>query len=278
MNPQHITRALRDNPQQAVALIIGIISAIATIIQIIQPPKEHTTPPITVNQGDSIAIQRPDGSFGTCVIGYINHEKNIAYTAGHCAAEDEVQPLDPRTQTRDIITKGVTGADIYTADASTHIGTVTRNGLYEAEGFGNHNDWLEITLDPQTATLGENVYSHNRTVDHTAIHPGDTYCMYVATKNKTQCGFVVKATPSTIFASPLHSGDQLGYPGDSSAPVWIERPDGSIKGFWGLHAKRIGLSISHTPGFEGEDKELHQPIHPDDIALAKHIYLNNHKG
>jgi len=169
---------------------------------------------ITVNQGDSFHILKPEGRDESshmdvftvidCTIGYVDEKLHRAYTAGHC---------------------GETG---FTAknDQGEEIGSFHKNPRYNPKTYRNDQAYIELN---DNIIVGDNYFSGDNVVDVEDLSTGDTLCSYGAKSKKTHCGELRTVDEKNIVGDS-NSG---GIPGDSGGPSWVPG-----KGLVGLFSAR----------------------------------------
>lgn len=179
--------------------------------------------PVVLDQGDVVVNERTGA---TCVIGWVDRPKALAYTAGHCGA------------TGDTFSK-----------SSVPVGTFRT----PYEGLPGANDWGRIVLDGRVKP-GRNAISGERVAR--SVSPGDTVCRLERGGGARCATLRSLLIDGTLTTAPNFRGS----PGESGSPVW------SAAGFVGIYtgffldglAAVVRLPLPDTPGLSSHRSSSHR--------------------
>lgn len=174
-------------------------------------PSNKKNENIQFYQGDTIAFFSPDKDsekyhYSTCTLGYVDTEKNIAYTAKHC---------------------GEDGQNVYKRGVNNQF---TKIGTFDKSIKNNADDSAIITLRDDVVFDPEeeyNQYSNSKYAKIDDIEKGDTVCRYGARTREVMCGEIIDINKNNLVF--VADSKLFSLRGDSGGPFWIPE-----KGYIGI--------------------------------------------
>lgn len=174
-----------------------------------------------VSQGDHILVGNTH-----CTLSYIDIERNLGYTAGHCAENTDQNPVQV------VLIKDGT---------RQRIGTASFVPGYNPTSVDRDIDAAVITFEREY-NLSNDITHNVPVLTPDDIHVGDSVCAYGAATRTDNCSRIVEIDTHTFTAS--YAGTQLG---DSGGPAWIVDDNGAVRGI-------AGLTSYVSPGDNGKFK------------------------
>ena len=162
----------------------------------------------TVRQGDHILVGDTH-----CTLSYIDIEKNIGYTAAHCAENTDQNPVQV------VLVKDGT---------YQRIGTASFVDGYNPASVDRDVDAAVITFEREY-DLANDITNTAPILTPDEIHVGDTVCTYGAVTHTNNCSRIFEVDTHTFTAS--YAGTRLG---DSGGPAWIVDDNGVVRGIAGF--------------------------------------------
>ena len=162
----------------------------------------------TVRQGDHILVGDTH-----CTLAYVDAEKRVGYTAGHCAENTDQNPVQV------VLIKNGT---------RQRIGTASFVDGYNPNANDRNVDAVVITFEREY-DLANDITHLTPVLAPSEVHVGDRVCTYGATTRTNNCSRIFEIDTHTFTAS--YAGTRSG---DSGGPAWIVDDNGVVRGIAGL--------------------------------------------